>query len=150
MSGVKRPEIILEVGGSVDEMRVTLGVHGPDVDPTEISRQLGCIPTRAHRRGDARHGGVRLWPAGAWLLSVSGRAPMEPDELVESLLSRVSASSAVWEQLNAQYKVSVSFGIFIANWNRGFALAPATVGRLAAIGVTLEFDIYADLGDEHE
>jgi hypothetical protein len=75
---------------------------------------------------------------------------MEPDELVESLLSRVSASSAVWEQLNAQYKVSVSFGIFIANWNRGFALAPATVGRLAAIGVTLEFDIYADLGDEHE
>jgi hypothetical protein len=74
---IQQPEIIGEAGGLVDESRLTLGVHGDDLDPDEISRLLGCAPTSSPRRDDARRSGPP-WPKGGWLLSVEAKIPHRP------------------------------------------------------------------------
>jgi hypothetical protein len=144
---IRREVIIAEVGGLVDESRVTLGFWSPDLQPEKISAVLGCAPTSSHRRGDPRRRGPS-WPQGAWLLRVEGIAPTGPEELVSQLFGRLPNDRAVWEGLVAKYTVRVTFGIFIGAWNRGFDLSPASVKQIAALGVPVGFDIYADGEDE--
>jgi hypothetical protein len=80
---IRKPEILLEAGGLVDETTLTLALYGEDLDPESVSQRLRCHPTAAHRKGDGasarRPSGFRT---GAWLLTVKGRAPTGPDELV--------------------------------------------------------------------
>lgn len=144
-----RGRVIAEVGGLVDETRLTLGIHGPALQPEEISALLGCAPTSSHRRGDTRRPGSPAYGQGGWLLTVEGSAPAEPDELVRQLLDRLPTDPAVWEQLVAKYTVRVGFGIFVGAWNRGFELSPTSLRQLAVFGVPVGFDIYAD-GEEED
>jgi hypothetical protein len=150
MSQARGREIIAEVGGLVDETRLTLGIHGVDVQPEEISAVLGCAPTSAHRRGDVRRPGSPPYPQGGWLLTVEGRAPTGPDELVRQLLGRLPNDPAVWEQLATRYSVQVSFGVFVGAWNRGFELSTTSLRQLAGLGVPVGFDIYADGENEDD
>jgi len=147
---IRRPEVVVEVGGLVDETRVTLGVYGPELEPDEISTLLGCTPTSAHRCGDLRRNGIPPWPQGAWLLSVEGKAPTGPEELIELLTARLPGESAIWERLTAKYSVRVTLGLFTGDWNRGFELSPSSISRLAAIGARVGFDIYADHEDNED
>src|SRR5574341_2199339 len=84
ISSPEDPKIIAEVGGLVDEARVTRGVYGPDLDPEEISTALNCAPTSAHRRGDARGPRRPGWAKGAWLLAVEGRRSEEHTSELQS------------------------------------------------------------------
>jgi len=45
---IRKPEIIGESGGLVDESTLTLGIHGDDLDLEEVSRLMGCAPSSAH------------------------------------------------------------------------------------------------------
>jgi hypothetical protein len=141
---VRKPEIVGEAGGLVDESRLSLGIHGDELDPDEISRLFGCAPSRAHRKGDARRSGPP-WPQGAWLLSVEGKSPTGPEELVHLLLARLPSDSSVWADLRARFKVRLLFGIFIDHWNRGFELTPQAISRIGTLGCEVGFDVYANL-----
>lgn len=141
---IRPPKIIAMAGGPIDETRVTLDIHGDDLDPKEISELLRCGPTAAHRRGDPRPRGLNPWPSGAWLLSVGAKAPTEPEELLDALLSKLPADGAVWTGLHQRFTVRLGFGLFLDAWNRGFELSPKTLQRVAKIGVPLGFDIYAE------
>jgi len=146
---IRQPEIVAKAGGLVDECRLTLGVHGEDLDPDAVSRALGCAPTSQHRKGEPRRSGPP-WPKGAWLLSVEARSPTGPDELVELLLARLPTDEAMWSALRSRYKVQLSFGIFTERWNRGFELSAESVRRIGIVGVGVGVDIYANLekGDD--
>jgi hypothetical protein len=75
---------------------------------------------------------------------VEGKAPTEPEELVELLTGRLPSEAAIWDQLSAKYTVRLTLGLFTCDWNRGFELSPKSVRRVAAMGACLGFDIYAD------
>lgn len=143
---VRGIDIIGGVGGPVDEARLTLGIHGPDLEPNEITALLGCTPTSAHRRGEERRRSPP-YSQGGWLLSVVAKAPVGLDELVRLLFARLPQDSAQWELLATRYTIRVSFGIFVGGWNRGFELSPASLRQLAMLGVPVGFDIYVD-GEE--
>lgn len=144
---IRKPEIFAEAGGLVDECRLTLGIHGEELDPDDISRRLGCAPTSAHRRGEPRRSGPP-WPKGAWLLSVEAKSPTGPDELVHLLLARLPTSDALWNALRAEFRLQLSFGIFTERWNRGFDLSADAIRRINALGAGVGFDIYANIGDD--
>jgi hypothetical protein len=146
---IRKPEVIGEAGGLVDESRLTLGVHGEDLDPDDISRLLGCAPTSAHRRGDRRRSGTPA-PTGGWTLSVAAKSPTGPEELVHLLLARLPTDEALWSDLRTRFRVRLSFGIFTEAWNRGFALSPDAVRRVSLLGAGVDFDLYADLEKEDQ
>jgi len=141
---IRKPEVIGEAGGLVDESRLTLGVHGDDLDPDEVSRLMGCAPTSAHRRGEPRLSGSP-WPRGAWLLSVEGKSPTGPEELVHLLLARLPADEAFWSEVRARFRLKLSFGIFSERWNRGFELSAEALRRINVLGAGVGVDIYANL-----
>jgi hypothetical protein len=141
---IRKPETFVEVGGPIDETRVTLGIHGDDLDPDELSVLLKCGPSAAHRRGDRRPRNVPPWPSGAWLLSVKGKAPTGPEELLTTLLDRLPQDPSVWDVVRQRFTLRLSCGVFVDAWNRGFDLSPAALKRITALGASFTVNIYAE------
>ena len=140
---IRPARILAEAGGVVDRTHVTLGIHGEDLDPVEISSLLQCTPTSAHRRGDSRPRNQQPWPKGAWLLSVEGDAPSEPEDLLKVLLAQLPHDPSVWAELHRRFTVRLGFGLFLESWNRGFDLSPEVLQEVTRLGMSLGFDIYA-------
>jgi hypothetical protein len=149
---MRSDRVIATVGGSVDEVRVTLAVYGDELDPEEISSLLGCQPTSSHRRGETRigkkTGHKTVYKQGAWFLTVEGQAPRTADELTTELLEQVSSDESLWLDLGRRFDVQMRYGIFLEAWNRGFGLRRDVVKRIARFSASLEFDIYANIEDE--
>jgi hypothetical protein len=143
---IRKPEVIGEAGGIVDESRLSLWIVGEELDPDEISRLLGCAPSDSHRRGDPRRSGTP-WPKGAWMLSVRGKSPMGPEQLVHLLLARLPTDETLWSDLRRRFRVQLWFGIFTERWNRAFELSPDAIRRIGSFGLTVVFDVYADLNE---
>jgi hypothetical protein len=140
-------DVLAEVGGDVDEVHVTLVFNGEDLDPEAISRLLGCSPTRSHRKGEARAGRSAIagpWEAGVWLLTVEGKAPQTANELLVELLRRIPDDETLWIELSTRWRVSILFGLFLEQWNRGFELDARLIERVARMHASLGFDIYAE------
>jgi hypothetical protein len=140
--------VLADVGGPVDETRVTLAVYGEDLDPTEVTRLLGCQPTQVHRKGDKRHPTSVPYQTGAWFFTLETKAPSGPDELIPLLLRQLPGDSAFWAGLRERYDVQIRVAIHTAGWNRGFDISPATAELIAATGASLGFDLYFYEDDE--
>jgi Domain of unknown function (DUF4279) len=139
---IRKPEILLEVGGPVDESRVVLAIYGDELDPDEVSRRLGCAPTHSHRKGDPTRSAGIYHKSGAWLLTVEGKAPEGPDQLATRLLGPFPQDEEFWRALCRDYRVQVRVGIHTDGWNREFRFEPATVALLARTGAQINFDLY--------
>ena len=148
----KKPEVSMEVGGPVDEARVTLALYGESLDPEEVSRRLGCAPTSAFRKGETRRPSGREgrpMPHGGWFLTVEGKAPVGVDELTSLLLNRFPKDEQFWNELCREYRVQIRVAVHTGGWNRGFELMPTTTKLVALTGATLGFDLYF-YGDESD
>ena len=143
------PERLAEVGGAVGRVRVSLRLFGDDLDPADITRLLGCEPTRALRKGDVDPIGRyrRVATTGSWLLE-GDRPPGEDLEAqVLCLLARVSSNQATWELLTDRFAVDVFCGVFLDDSNQGFALSPLVLSELSWRKLRIDFDIYSASAD---
>ena len=141
------PPGVITIGGPVDELSVTLGIHGDDVNPDELTAVLGQEPSHAHRVGDthvgSRTGATRVRKNGVWLLRVRGKPPQTADDLVAELLTRLPKDEILWQDLAKRFQIDLSFGVFMEGCNRGFELSSELVQVLARREISLSFDIYA-------
>jgi len=137
-----KPEIIAEVGGTVDEVRAKLALFAEDLDPDAVTAELGCAPTRSFTKGFMRKPASRPMPHGMWLLQVEGFAPTTPDDVMRKLLAQVPLDPALWERMRARYRVRLGFGMHTCGWNRGFDLGPQVIRGADTIGAGLGFDLY--------
>jgi hypothetical protein len=141
------PEGYVVVGGDVDSVNVSVRVAGDQLDPDEVTTALATSPTFAARKGERRLSGGRevVQRTGVWLVDFRG-APEEWTlaDAINELLNRLPADNAVWERLAAKYVLDVSCGLYLAAWNRGFALPPALLRRLAERHLELNVDIYCN------
>ncbi len=144
---IRKPETLIEVGGPVDEVRVTLAIYGEELDPAKVSEFLGCGPTKSHRKGHQPGPRSPASKEGAWFLTVEGKAPTGPDELARLLLEKFPRDRAFWRTLSESYRVQIHVGIHTGGWNRGFGFPPDVLDLVAATGASLEFDLYF-YGDE--
>lgn len=144
------PEVVLTVGGPLDEVSVSLCLYGEDLIPDEITAILKCEPTSSHVKGNRK--GPRSPPAkqGGWFLNERASAPESVDGLVLSLLARVPDDPEFWRSLHLRYAVQLRFGLFQSAWNRGFGLEPSTVSRISHIGAAVVFDVYCECHDEDD
>jgi hypothetical protein len=141
---IRKGEAFVEFGGIVDETRVTLALYGVDLDPDVVSVRLGASPTSSHRRGDRKSERSPPSKQGAWLLTVGGKAPIGPSELIRQLLQNFPSVSSFWEPLVHDYTVQIRIGIHMDLWNRGFEVEPEVVRLVGNIGAPINFDLYFD------
>ena len=144
------PRVVATVGGLVTESSATLGIYADGLDPAAVTALLGVAPTRVHSRGDRRGPRSPPFERGAWLLSVRGTAPLGPEEMTTELLDRLPSDAATWATLGDRYEVQLRIAIHVDGGNQGFDLSPAVMRRIAALGATVVFDIYADADGEGE
>lgn len=138
------PRVHVQTGGLVEETKISIGVHGPDVDPYAVSELLGVEATSQHRAGEPRKSGPP-WREGAWLFTVEGKAPSGPEEVAEELLQALPAADAApWAQLRAKYRLLVKVAVFFSGWNSGYAMSEQVLQRLSRLAGAVDFDLYAD------
>jgi len=135
------------IGGLVDRVTVSLRVFGDDLDPDEVSRLLGCQPTKCQVKGEVivgRHSGLRREArTGGWLLDSDDAQGVSLDEQIVNLLARVTGDVAAWEELAEKYKADLFCGLFLGEENRACRLSAEVLRRLAGRRLSIGFDIYA-------
>ena len=139
---IRGPSVVAEVGGPVDEFRVTLALYGDNLNPEIVSQLLSCNPTDAHSKGERKGPRSPPFTGGAWLLTAEGKAPASPSDAIESLLGRFPPDVGFWKGLNDDFKVQLRIGIHTAGWNRGFHISPRASTMIAVTGASIEFDLY--------
>ena len=124
----------------------TLRISGSDLDPDEISRLLGCSPTRSHRKGETpeRSHGVTWLPAkvGNWRLDATPTEPEDFNGQVSELLDQMSDDLAIWHNLADRFRVDLFCGWFMQERNEGIDIEPRTLSMLGTRHIVLALDIY--------
>ncbi len=77
-----------------------------------------------------------------------GEAPTGPDDLLRELLAPLPRSARIWSELTSRFKARIFLGIYMSDVNRGFTLSPEVISEVAALGLDLDFDIYANGEDD--
>lgn len=97
------------MGGPIDRVCVSLRFFGDALLPAELTKLLGCEPTKAHQKGDVlldkRY--HRVASTGSWLLN--GKMPESADieEQLDALLSSVTQDLEVWRCLIDEFDADV-------------------------------------------
>ena len=138
--------VIAHVGGPVDETSITLRVFGDNLDPDEVTAQLGVQPTSHCRKGDVFRGKQydRIEKTGRWLLA-RPHVTDNVDAIIQRLLKDLPDSLEIWQTLHSKFKIDLFLGIWLRDWNRGFSLIPKTLRMLADRELEIGFDIYCDV-----
>ena len=133
----------------------SLAITGPDLDPDRITALLGVSPDQSRRSGGTGKDGQldeeRSPPRGLWSISTKDRIS-QTDEIsthIRSLLDRVTVDPDVWAELTQAYKCRVFVGWFLVRTNEMISIDPELLGRLANLGLTLDFDVYEAEGFRH-
>lgn len=140
---VKTAQVLAEVGGPIDEVNVTLALYSAELEPEEVSRALGIEPTSAHRRGEKRGSNSPPSLTGAWFLKEHGRDAEPAEAIIDRLLKRLPEGPAVWRDLSIRHNIQFRFGLHMTGWNKGLSIPLKQVTRIAELGASMEFDIYA-------
>lgn len=124
----------------------TLRIMGDNLDPTEITRLLGCAPDAAQTRGEeipARKGGsVRIARIGMWRLSATDREPGDLDAQIRDLLSKLTDDLTVWTSIAERHRVDLFCGLFMHKGNEGLSITPESLAALGLRRIELGLDIY--------
>jgi Domain of unknown function (DUF4279) len=138
-------ELVWVAGGSVDECSVTLRFFGEDLDPDEVTRVLGILPTVSYRKGDIFRGKTydRIYTTGSWRLR-GERSDVYLEDQINTLLDRLPFNLEVWQNLTRRFQSDLFCGLWLKRWNRGLDFTSKTMQRIGERGLALSLDIYAD------
>jgi uncharacterized protein DUF4279 len=120
---------------------------GPDVQPRRISKLLGRSPSYAHGPGERRNRVGQPLPNGVWLLSSEYHVLLQNPEDVEPhvlwLLDQISPVHAEISQLCREDGIHGDiYCLACIQGNGGVLFHPATLGRIAALGLELGLTIH--------
>lgn len=126
-----------------------LRVSGDKLDPDEISRLFGCVPTLGFRKGEVKKSRFKdvVRKSGAWMLDATDREPENLDAQVDEILKQLTQDLTVWASLSNDYKIDLFCGFFMKQTDEGVEISTKTLKALGERGIKLGFCIYAPLED---
>ena len=135
---------------TVNETAASLIVYGEDLDPDHVTKMLGCLPSKAFRKGEVlgKPGRTRIAKSGHWSLSASRATAGDLNAQCMELFGKTSDDLSVWRRLAEDYQVELFVGAFLKGTNEGLSILPETLASVGERHVRLEFDIYS--GDDEE
>jgi hypothetical protein len=131
--------------GTPDSSAASIGFFGDDLDPSEITRQLGCEPTVGVAKGGTwitAKGAEKVARTGSWRLVAERRAPADLDAQIGLLLSAMNDDLEAWRSLAGRFRGRVFCGVFLASGNDGLTLRPDTLLMIGHRSLVLDLDIY--------
>jgi Domain of unknown function (DUF4279) len=146
------PEGTVWFGGHVERISVCLRILGDQLDPLDVTTLLGREPTRAGRKGDPilRPNGevARYRRIGAWLFEPTTAPDATLSEALEALLRELPQDADLWQSLRKQFKADLLCHVTVRGVNQGFVLSPEVLKSIAALGIPLGVDIFAEADEE--
>lgn len=125
------------------EVKTRLLILGFDCAPAAISEVLGVAPTRTWSTGDrVIPQATKLHSENGWVLrSPSDPEHTTPEESIRALLASLPNHSAI-EQIRSRGDVQVTCTIYTYKHRPSLFLPPDLMAQLAALGASLDVDIY--------
>ncbi len=141
----ERPEgMYVRFGGRIGRTSASLRLAGEELDPDEITRLLGHLPTSAYRKGDpVTRDGRGQRRQSLWSLTSDLPDSATINQHVSHLLQSVSQDRTVWQSL-ARFTPDIFVGLFLTRFNQGDSISPEVASLLAERGIELNLDIYSD------
>ena len=128
------------------ETRVYLGVFQFGDDPQVVTDFLGIAPTKAWAPGTPMPGkaGERgaVWRYGRWELASPAGGGAGIAEQLAALLPLLEARADALAEARRRYRVGLACVAYFREVNPGFHLDAEVVARVAALGLSLDFDLY--------
>lgn len=125
---------------------VCLRVMGDDLEPEEISKVLGCKPTRQMIKGEPfswnKQGEPRIAKTGMWRIEAEDKLPGDLDSQVSEILARLSEDTKVWRSLSKRYDIDLFCGLFMESSMAGISLSSESMLALGQRGIEIDFDMY--------
>jgi hypothetical protein len=135
---------------SIENSKVSLGIYGDDLDPSELTNLLKCEPTEAKRKGEVirrKQSSPLISTIGRWILESDLYASAEIEVKINGILDKVSSDLEVWKSINERFTTRIFCGLFISSFNEGFDPSPQILKRLSERELKIEFDIYGFMSD---
>lgn len=132
--------------GIIRRSAASLRIFGDELQPTEISRILGCEPTQARLKGEVvkyPSGRERTFTCGSWFLTAESAEPENLDGQIKWLVAQMTDDLEVWKSLSSSYDIDMFCGAFMQSGNDGLSISAATMLTLGLRGIELDLDIYS-------
>ena len=129
---------------TVSRSTASVTFHGDDLIPDELSRLLGSLPTKSHKKGDKKslNEPELTWSSGYWSFKVEDRSPGDLSCQINDLFKSLTDDSQIWLNLTSRFKARVFIGLFMEEWNEMIDLSPESLMLLADRNIKVGLDIY--------
>ncbi len=138
----------------LNESKVTLRISGDLLDPDEITKLLGGVPTLARKKDEIIVGKVtgksRQAKTGQWHISALSRTPEDFNGQVEEILNGLSQDIKIWENLGRKFELDLFCGAFMQETDEGFGISAKTLMALGMRGIDFELCIYGPTKEDLE
>lgn len=129
-----------------------LRIVGKDLEPENITRELGMAPTQVRKQGEPRNERSR-WPDNTWSLDIltqDGRSDWS--SLEEGLAALLRMFDPIRDQLRSlaeANKILIWCGHFTSSFDGGPTLSAAMMKSLGEFGAELVLDTYCERSSEN-
>jgi hypothetical protein len=126
---------------------VSLSICHPDIDPAEVTKAIGLVPTKVSRCGEPRKTpkGERLegtYPFSFWSHSFDVSGAVELGQILEELTVRFRGYEQFFQRMVRENgSVELFCGVFVdGNWDE--VLSHRLMRLLADLHIDLRLDVY--------
>lgn len=127
---------------------VYLRVSSEQLSAEDITARIGLIPSKSTSKGEISSRTGRPYPGSDWSLCPAGNGLKDPGEVETKFTRLLDATQEVAEHIKALASTTCTVHVTVAYYGYaqqmwGLALTPWHLERLAALGATLDVDLYA-------
>jgi len=128
------------------EYTVEFRIYGEDLNPSEVTNELGLEPTLIHLAGE-RRSQTTVWQEGMWGYNgySANHGCKEWQSLEDGLLfliEKLNPVKPVIKKLKRKYRLVMWCGCFQEDVNSSLTLSPLILKMLGSLGVELTLDTY--------
>ena len=126
-----------------EETYATLRIYGDQLEPDEISRRLGIMPSKSQTKGQPGQAGG-LAPVGGWFLTSKGQIESrDVQRHIVWILDQISEREPVLKEIQGQgFEMDVFCYWASAHGHGGPELSHNIMQRLSSLRLKIGFDVY--------
>jgi hypothetical protein len=124
---------------------VSLRIESPELEPEQVTRELGIQPTQTRAKGE-RRSETTVWEKALWEFEVFPEGGSKWDSLeagLGALLKKFMPLSQIIEKYKKRHAVYIWCGVFGAGFSGGPQLSSELLKELSDFGIPLDLDIYS-------